>query len=93
MAGSNKRIRVNESATFGVIVAGLEVIEPGLSVVYIATIPQRVIFADGIGAASGGGENVAPGIVSITDNLVAGLVDDTHHIALQVSDVIVGVPL
>ena len=67
------RIRIDESAPLGVIVAGLEVIEPGLSIVYIATIPQRVIFADGVGAASGGGENVAPGIAALLNhpNVVA----------------------
>ena len=39
----------------------------------IATILQKVIFADGIGTASGGGQNIAPGIAALLNhpNVVA----------------------
>ena len=38
-------IRVDESANFGVIVAGLEVIEAGFGIVIVATIAQKESYA------------------------------------------------
>ena len=49
----------------GVVVAALEVVEAGFSVVDIAPVAQGVVGAQGAGHGTGGAENVAPGILGI----------------------------
>jgi hypothetical protein len=48
LSGGNEYIRVKESTPVGIVIPGLEVIEPGFSVVNLATIPQRIDLADEI---------------------------------------------
>ena len=68
------------------IVSGLQVIEAGFGIVVIATV------ADGVQVCelAGLGENCAVGIVSIAGHGLAGGIDQMHHVALQVQDVVVG---
>jgi len=89
LSSCSEGIRINESAPFGVIVAGLEVVQLGLSVVDIATVAEGVIFTQGASTASGGGENVAPGIVGISYQLITALVNDTDNVALEIRHIVV----
>ena len=42
LPGAGVAIRVDKSADFGVVVAGLQVVEAGFGVVVIASVSQRV---------------------------------------------------
>ena len=89
MAGGSECVCVEESAGFGVIVAGLEVIQFGLGVVDVATVAQGVIPAHGGSLAAGGGQHITPGIVGVGDDPVAVRIHDGHHVTLQIGDVVV----
>ena len=59
MAGGGEGVSTDKSADFGVIVAGLEVVELRLFVIDIATVAQGVEGAYGRGQGAGDGEVVA----------------------------------
>ena len=79
-------ICIDKPAGVGVIVAGLQVVEAGLAVVVVATIPQWVDFRHGAGS----GQDFAIGIIRVCRYLVAIAIDQVHHIPLEVGDVVVG---
>jgi len=85
LSGRNKAIRIDPSADCGIIVSGLAVVEAGFGVVVVASVTQGV---DGC-VGTGGGGCVAVGVVLVPGSGVAGTVDETNYIALEVSDVIV----
>ena len=62
-------IRVDESTDCGIVVTALEVIEPSLSVVIIATVAQRVHFCHDFGVGDGGVGDVGAG----DDEIVVGV--------------------
>lgn len=70
----------------GVIVAGLQVIEPSFVIVVIATVAQGV----DAGHCAGAGEQITPCVVGISRNGSTGGCDQFDNIALQVQDVIIG---
>ena len=61
-------IRVDESANFGVIVAGLEIVEAGFGIVIIASVSQRVDFCEFAGC----GNDLAIGVIIVSSDFVAG---------------------
>ena len=67
----------------------MEVVKTGLGVVDIASVAQRIVCTQGGCQGAGGGQGVAPGIVGIGDNDVAGAVGDTDHITLDVGNVVI----
>ena len=79
-------VGIDKPAGVGIIVAGLQVVEPCLGVVVVAAIPQRVDFRHGAGS----GQDFAIGIIRVCRYLVAIAIDQVHHIPLQVGDVVVG---
>ena len=85
LAGGGITIRIDESADFRIIVAALEVIEPSLGIVIVATVAEGI---DGCNS-SGGGQHFAVGIVGITARQRTVSVQDHHHVALQVGHEIV----
>ena len=85
LAGGGVGVGVQESAGGGVIIAGLEVIKASFAVVVVATVAQGV----SLGHGTGGGEDVAVGVVGIAGNGVSAGIDQPHYIALEVGDVIV----
>ena len=94
MAGGGEGVGIQESADFGVIISALQIIEAGFGVVDIAAVAEGVQGGDGggVGVAicQGGGKGIAPGVVGVGHQEVAGLVHDAGHIALQVDDVEIG---
>ena len=88
--GRCKCIGIDESTDGGVVITGLQVIEPGIMVINIATIQQRIQLNDCMGTGSRGGNDVAPGVIGVVADKAAGIAADFNHIALQIGDVIVG---
>ena len=72
-------------ANNGIIIATLQVIEPRLLVVHIATIPQRIQLRKLTGRC----KNLAPGIVIVVCALHTIHGFEAYYIALQVGDVII----
>ena len=89
MTSSNQTICIDEAAGFGVVVAGLEVVEAGFLIVDVAAVAEGVVLTQGGGEGAGGTENIAPGVVGIPDYHCAGGVHDGNHVALQIGDVVV----
>ena len=81
-------ICIDKPANRRIIVPTLQIIEPRLLVVHIATIPQRIQLRKGTGRC----QDLAPGIVAIARHggAVAGF--NAYYIALQVGDVIIDLP-
>ena len=64
-------VGIDKPAGVGVIVAALEIVEPGLGVVVVAAIPQGINLRHGAGS----GQDFAVGIVGICRYLVAIAID------------------
>ena len=81
LACAGKDVRGEESADGGIVVAALEVIEPGFVVVVIATVVEGV---DGCQLACCT-QYIAPGVVGVggSQGVVRGFVD-SDHITLQI---------
>ena len=78
-------IGVNEPMVRRVVVAGLEVIEPGFGIVVIPAITQRVRACH----AAGLRENIAPSVILIRGCYCAILIDELHDVALKVQNVVI----
>ena len=71
----------------------MEIIESGAGIVIVAAI------ADGVDRADGGGKGafrrkvISPSIIVVLYNGCFGGVDDLHHVALQILDVVVIRPI
>ena len=78
-----KLIRIDETADAGIVVTALQVVEPGFSVVVLATV------ANGIDSSHGavGINHIAPGIVAILCDGCTGAVDDPDNITLLVQNI------
>ena len=81
-------VRINKSSDSRIIIPALQIIEPRLLVVHIATIPQRIQLRKLTGRC----QDLAPGIVIVVCALhtVGGF--EAFYIALQVGDVIIDLP-
>ena len=86
-------IGIEESTHLGIVISGLEIIQPGLAVIYIGTITQRVGLAEGGGEAAGGGQHLSPGVVGILDNDGSAGIQNGNNITLQVCDIVIGNPV
>ena len=86
-SGKN-RIYVNPSSDSRIVIPALQIIEPRLLVVHIATIPQRIQLRNRTIAC----QDLAPGIVAITRHRGAVAGFDAYYIALQVGEVIIDLP-
>ena len=60
MTGGDEDVGIDEAAGFGVIVSGLQIIQPGLSVVDVTTVGQGVRNTEGICHATSSGQELAP---------------------------------
>ena len=89
MSSGSKGIGIDESAQLGIVITGLEVVERGLSVVYVAAVAQRVMCTEGGCHGTGGGNNLAPSVVDILNDGVAGSVQNRYNVALQIGGIVV----
>lgn len=85
-----RRVRIDEPAPGGIVVPCLQVVQPRLIVVYIASVSKRIQLAQRAGHAAGSGQQVAPGVVGVGDYLVAPAVHDAQHVPLGVAQEVVG---
>ena len=86
LTGGGVGVGVDEAADCGVVIAGLEVIEPGFFVVVVATIAQGIALRQGVGS----GQDLAVGIVRVGRYYLLIAVQDRQNIALEVGDIVVG---
>ena len=89
LTGGSIRISVDKPSCSRVIVAGLEVIEAAFGIVVVTTVTERVLF----GQRTGGGQDLAVGVVGIGCDGVTVCVHQAHDVALQVGHIIVGGPI
>ena len=89
LTGGGVAVCIHEPSCGGVIIAGLEVIEAAFGIVVVATVAEWVL----LGQRTGGGEDLAVGVVGITRHGIAAGVHQAHNIALQVGHIIVGGPI
>ena len=81
-------IRTDEAAKFRAIVSAVEIVQPSLGVVIVASVAEGVFVAHGVAGGVGDGA-VAPGVVGVFRNhLPRGGPDDGNDIPLQVVEVV-----
>jgi len=73
-----------------VIISALQVVKACLFVIDIASVAERVVFAERGCKAAGGCGNLAPAVVAVGDNCGAAGVQNGDDITLQVGQVITG---
>ena len=80
-------IRINKPMILRVIVSTLQVVEPRLGIIIISAIPERIHFRQ----ITLGRNYLAPRGVNIFRLQDTAFVNDLHHVALQIEDVIIGI--
>ena len=92
--GRCKCIGVDEATNFGVIIAGLQIVQASLSVVIIALVAEGVLSAYRVCGAILKLYKLAPCIVGVGyDELAGGSIGEGYYIALEIVDVIVEIIL
>ena len=86
LACAGVAVGVDEPMCYRVVISALEVIEPSLGVVVVASVAQRVDLRH----CACGGEDVAPCVIGIGSHRRAAAIDQLDHIALQVQDIVIG---
>ena len=84
---SHQSIRTNKPTNPRIIVPGLEVVEPCFLIIDIAPVPEGVLPAEGVSQGTGAGEGIAPGVIGVFDDDLAGIVGDGDNVALGVVEV------
>ena len=87
MACGRIAIGTNKPANPRIIVPGFKVIEPRFLIIDISPVPEGVLPAEGIGQGAGAGEGIAPGVIGVFDDDLAGIVGDGDDVALGVVEV------
>ena len=80
-------IRTNKPANPRIVIPGLKVVEPRFLIIDIAPVPEGVLLAEGVGQGTGAGEGIAPGVIGVFDDDLAGIVGDGDDVALGVVEV------
>ena len=89
LPGGGVTVRIHKPSCGGVIIAGLEVIEAAFGVVVVPSVAERVF----LGQFTGGGQDLAVGVVGVGSDGVSGRIHHAHDITLQIRDVIIGGPI
>lgn len=89
MACRSKFIRIDKSPHLQIVISAQEVVERGLSIVYIATVAQGGMNTESICHAAGGSQDLAPSVVGILNNCRAAGIQNGSHIALNVGGIVV----
>ena len=80
-------IGTNKPANPRIIVPGVEVVEPRFLVVDVTPIAEGVLLTEGVGQGTGAGEGIAPGVIGVFDDDLAGIVGDGDNVALGIVEV------
>ena len=89
MAGAYESIGIDKSAGVCIVISGLQIIEPGLSVVDVTTICQGVGCAEGRSHATSSGQELAPSVVRVFADCRALIIQKGNYVTLQVGNVVV----
>ena len=81
---SHQSIGTNKSANPRIVIPGLKVVEPRFLIIDIAPVPEGVLLTEGVGQGTGAGEGIAPGVIGVFDDDLAGIVGDGDNVALGV---------
>ena len=89
LPGGYVGIRVNEATSNGIIIAGLEVVQPGLGVIDIAAVTERILCSQGACERAGAGKQSAPTVVRVFYYRVVVAVNEADDVVLPVADIVV----
>ena len=88
-------VPVHKPTCLGVVVAGLEIIQPQIGIVIVPSVPYRVDVADEAGRSLcnsrrvGHRQYLSPRVVGVPRHRVGVAVDDGDHVSLQIVPVVV----
>ena len=85
----NQPIRIHKPHGHGVIIPAQEVIQSRLGIILIPTVAEGVELAHGRGQSAGDADRAAPRVVAVLHHRRAGFVNQPHHVALRVVDVVI----
>ena len=77
----NGLIPIDKSTGIGVIIAGLQVVQAGFGIIVVAAVAEGIDQGDQGCVGNGTG---TPGVVAVATNGLTQIVEDLHHIALQI---------
>ncbi len=80
----SKLVGTNKPSNPGIVIPRLKVVKPCILVIDVSPIAQRVQAANGTGQGAGAGEGIAPGVVGVFNDDLAGIVGDGRDVALGV---------
>ena len=86
VTGAYIAVRIDEPANLGVIVTALEIIEACFGIVIVAAVAERVDLSH----AAGCRDDFSVGVIVICRDLIAGGINQIHHVALEIGNVIIG---
>ena len=82
------RVNIDKPSKLRAIVSAVEIIQPGLGVVVVASVAEGILVAHGVAGGVGDGA-VAPGVVAVGGNdLAGGGADDGNNIPLDIVEVV-----
>ena len=85
---SQFRVNVDKSPELRVIIAAVEIVQPGLSIVIVPPVAEGILIAHGVAGGVGDGA-VAPGVVAVlSHDLPRGGPDDGNNIPLDIVEVV-----
>ena len=85
LTGGGEAVGVEEAAKRGVVVPTLQIVKSRLGIVVVTAVTDGVDVREG----SGGAEDLAPCVVAVRGHRVSAGVQQHHHIALEVGDIVV----
>ena len=88
-ASTSCSVRIDESTDGGVVVTALQVVEPGIGIIKVATVANGVDVTNAISIGNGDGEDVAPGIVLILAEGCAQVANDPDHVTLLIQNIVI----
>ena len=80
-------IGTNKPANSRIVIPGLKVVEPRFLVVDVTPIAEGVLPAEGVGQGASAGEGIAPSVIGVFDDDLAGIVGDGDNVALGIVEV------
>ena len=85
---SNILVRIDKPTHFGIIVPGVEIIQPGFSIIIIPPIADGVGGGQG-GAVSSGAQQLTPGVVGVGHRQTVAGIRDPDYIPLPVEHIVI----
>ncbi len=89
LASTGIIVGIDEPAHFGVVITALEVVQPGICVVDVTTVPQGIVDSQGRSHGAADAENLAPGIIGVSNDRRAVEIHQHNYVALGIEDVII----